>query len=75
MSDGIPSSWNTYPTRENPSSRYKFMSIEVNMNLDKKRFSRQTYSLLDWLGDIGGLSDALLPIVGLLVSPLSSFAL
>ena len=40
MPDPIPSSWNVFPTKLNPSSRYKFMSVEVNMSLDKKRYSR-----------------------------------
>ena len=30
----LPSSWLTYPTQENPSSKYKFSSIEVNFTLD-----------------------------------------
>ena len=29
------------------------------MNLDRVNWNRQTYSLLDWLGDLGGLADAL----------------
>lgn len=45
------------------------------MNLDKLRWSRQTYSLLDWLGDLGGLHDALLILCRLLIDPVSSFAL
>jgi len=37
--------------------------------------NRKTYSLLDWLGDCGGLTDALRFIAGLIVSPFASYAL
>ena len=53
------SSWNNYPTKEDPDALYKFTSIEVNFNKDINQINRQTYSLLDWLGDAGGLLDAL----------------
>ena len=45
------------------------------MSLDKKRWSRQTYSLLDWLGDLGGLYDALRVICGAIIAPVSNFVL
>ncbi len=31
----VASSWNKYPTKENPSSRYKFTSIEIIVDPDK----------------------------------------
>lgn len=40
-----------------------------------KTIYRQTYSMLDWLGDIGGLTDALVLILAALVYPISTFAL
>ena len=43
--------------------------------MDQNVIERQTYSFLDWLGDIGGLYDAL-RIIGLfMVVPFSSFKL
>ena len=39
------------------------------------QISRQTYSLLDWFGDWGGLDGALRFIVSIIVSPVSAFAL
>ena len=57
------SSWNKFPTPENPSTRYKFTSVEIILDPDKLVVNRQTYSLLDWLGDMGGLFDALRLIV------------
>ena len=37
--------------------------------------TRQTYSILDWLGDMGGLFDALYLIGMIIVAPISNFAL
>ena len=70
-----PSSWNKYPTQEEPSRKYKFTSLEVSMSPNKQVYNRQTYSLLDWLGDLGGLYDALILIASLIVAPISAFNL
>lgn len=40
-----------------------------------KTIEKSLYSLLDWLGDWGGLSDALFLIADFLLAPLSIFAL
>lgn len=47
------------------------MSVELNLNKDLKQIDRQTYSLLDWLGDCGGLLDALVLIGDLLIGSYS----
>ena len=73
MKNPNPSSWIYYPTEEKPNGKYKFTSIELNLDPDMQHVSRQTYSLLDWLGDIGGLLDILLHIGAVLVFPVSSF--
>ena len=75
LSESLPSSWIVFPTAENPSTRYKFLSIEYNMSLDVQNWNRQTYSLLDWLGDLGGLLDVLLHMGRIMVFPISSFTL
>ena len=36
---------------------------------------RQTYSILDWLGDVGGLYDAIMLIMQFATLPISTFAL
>ena len=41
--------------------------------MDQNVIERQTYSFLDWLGDIGGLYDALRLIGLFVVAPFSSF--
>jgi hypothetical protein len=43
--------------------------------MDQNMIERQTYSLLEWLGDVGGLFDMLSLIGGSLVAPLTAFAL
>ena len=45
------------------------------MSLDQKNWTRETYGLLDWLGDLGGLFDAMRYIAHVLVLPFASFAL
>ena len=45
------------------------------MSLDVQNWNRQTYSLLDWLGDLGGLLDVLLHMGRIMVFPISSFTL
>ena len=37
--------------------------------------TRQTYSFLDWLGDMGGLFDALYLLGMIILAPISKFAL
>ena len=75
LSESIPSAWINFPTAENPSAKFKYVSIEFNMSYDVLKWNRQTYSLLDWLGDLGGLLDILLHIGRILVLPISSFTL
>ena len=74
MSTPIPSSWHNFPTTENPHKKFKFVSCEFNINLDRYQWSRQTYNILDWLGDCGGLFDALMYISKPLLAPFSAFA-
>lgn len=71
----VASSWNTFPTRENPSTRYKYTSFEIQLGKNKTVVERQTYSLLDWLGDLGGLFDALKIICNWFVAPVATYAL
>ena len=71
----LPSSWIYYPTVDSPSTRYKFASIEINFTLDQKVWTRQTYSFLDWLGDLGGLYDAIYLMMLVFLSPFTAFTL
>ena len=70
-----PSSWIIFPTAEKPNTLYKYVSVEINLSQDVVNWNRQTYSLLDWLGDLGGLFDALYHGFRIMLSPFSTFAL
>ena len=69
-----PSIFVDYPTEENPHGRYKFISIHILLHSEIRLISRKTYSLLDWLGDWGGLLDALFMLAELFVAPFSAVA-
>jgi len=69
------SSWNKFPTPQNPSTRYKYSSVEIILDPDKLVVNRQTYSLLDWLGDMGGLFDALRYLCMAVIHPVAQFTL
>ena len=70
-----PSSWNVYPTREKPDGLFKYGSIEVNMSQDLITWNRQTYSMLDFIGDLGGLFDGLKYACAIIIAPFSTFSL
>ena len=53
----------------------KYAGINIYLDPKKKIYSRQTYSLLDFLGDLGGLFDALRLIAAVLVSPFAALEL
>ena len=67
------SAWQDFPTEENPYTLYKYASMEINLFKDMRQINRQTYSLLDWLGDCGGLLDALFFIGEIFVNPISLY--
>ena len=55
--------------------RYKFTSIWIEFEQNKVIIERSTYSFLDWLGDIGGLFDALKYLAGFTLLPIANFNL
>ena len=61
------SAWTDYPTR------YKFIGVEILLNFDLNAYSRNTYSLLQWFGDLGGLNEALQFMGSVMVSGFASF--
>ena len=69
------SSWIYFPTEESPSSKFMYTSMEIKMSLDLVTWERSTYSLLDYLGDLGGLFDALWYIARFIVKPFSAVTL
>ena len=71
----MPSSWTVFPTLENPNTKYKFASWYIQISPDMHVTERETYTFLEWLGDIGGLFDALRYLGAWLVAPMSTFKL
>ena len=69
------STWNQFPTTDNPYSKYKYVSFSLKHDPDFRQFFRKTYSLFDWLADIGGLTRAVFIIGQIIVTPFSIFQL
>ena len=45
--------------KEKPNGDYKLGSLEIVAKPTAIVTSRQTYAVLEWLGDVGGLNDSL----------------
>ena len=56
-----------------PEGDHKFGSLEITASPKTTIISRQTYSILEWLGDVGGLNDSLFVIVKLILGSFTSF--
>ena len=54
---------------------YTYMEVFLVLNSNLKQISRKTESILDWLGDWGGLYDGLVLIGRVLTNPYSAYAL
>ena len=65
----IASAWTDHP------KKYKFTGFELLYDNNVRVTARETYGLLEFLGDLGGLFDALYYGFAFIVSPLSSFVL
>ena len=59
---------------DHPDGQYKFFSAGINVDKSFVAISRQTYNFLDWLGDIGGLSDGFYLIIKMSISSYLSFS-
>ena len=70
-----PSRHTTWPTKENPGSLYKLTSIWLEQGITERIIERKTYSLLEWLGDVGGLVDGLYLITSVLMQPITRYAM
>ena len=64
-----------FPTRNQTDTYYKFSSLELYVTLDSLVTERETYALLEWMGDLGGLFDALRYIGLYLIAPFASYSL
>ena len=70
----LPSSYSTWPTQEAPSL-YKINSFWIEISSSLTTIERKTFSLLEWLCDVGGLFEGLKIIGGFFIAPIVSFAL
>ena len=75
MSQPEHSQWNLFPTTDHPHHKYKFVGLDIRFSQTLSQWDRETYSMLDYLGDLGGLYDSLKVIGSVLVAPVSSFNL
>ena len=64
-----------WPTKENQDRHYKFVGLFTELSQNFITVERKTYSILEWLGDVGGLREGLLLIGVSLVAPFANFAL
>ena len=55
----LPTSWINFPTDEEPSNMFKYASFKLELSQDVVEWQRSTYSILDFMGDLGGLFDSL----------------
>ena len=70
-----PSSDNAWPFNAQSDSIYKFSSIALSFGQDRTLIERQTYGILDWLADCGGLLFALAVLAYIVVTPFANYKL
>ena len=56
-----------------PDGLYKYSSFHMQLSKNRLITNRQSYALLDYFGDIGGLIDFLQFFVGLVISPFLNY--
>ena len=58
------------PKGERPYEFYDNVHVAIvyEINLDRRRIQRSVYSLLDWIGDVGGLLEAMFVILSLIIA-------
>ena len=65
----------TWPTKEDPANYYKFSSFWIERGSETTTIERETYSALEWIGDIGGLYDGFLIMGNTVAGPLAAITL
>ena len=57
------------PKGERPYEFYDNVHVGIvyEINLDRRRIQRSVYSLLDWIGDVGGLLEAMFVVFSVLI--------
>ena len=62
-----PSMMTTFP------DYYKFIGIELWLNLDSTRYTRTAYTLMDWGAQVGGVIGTFHTVILMLIAFYSSF--
>ena len=62
------SAWTNYP------KFYKFTSLQLLISYDQVITERETYDMLEYLGDLGGLMEALLLIGHFIMAPILAYS-
>ena len=70
----VSSLHNTWPTIE-ANGLFKFDSFYFELSSSMFQYERQTYSALEFVGDIGGLYDGLNQLSRMLLAPIATIAL
>lgn len=68
-----PSAWTEDLLEYPEDGMYKFTSVSVDMQQKKVIIARETYDLLTWMGDIGGLADCLYYFCHFVLMPFTTF--
>ena len=63
-----------WPTIDDPAL-YQFNSLWLELKQTRTTYERNTYNMLDLVGDLGGLYDGLSIIARIIVGPVAYFAL
>ena len=63
----MPSAWNDHPSR-NSTGLYTFSRTEIYVDQRIKVTKRNTYDVLDWLRDCGGLTGAIFRVGAVIIA-------
>ena len=64
-----------WPTKDEPANYYKFTSFWIEQGSQITKIERETYSALEWIGDIGGLYDGFLILGNTVAGPIAAITL
>ena len=63
------------PKKKTPMKHTKIIGAWLEVSKEITRIERQTYSLLEWIGDVGGLIDGLSILARIFIAPISAYSL
>ena len=70
----LESSWSRFPTKDDPTARYKFLSAYLSRDPDFRQIYRKTNGIADVLSSVGGLARSLIFFGNMLIMPYSNHA-